>query len=141
MTSLRKQAGHQLSVGRNPDSRATGTERLGNRGYDAEIPFAICEGVIDRGRASVIAPLQLEWVPGPDDIEDFALGYHFGGLPVIRVAHIHILDEPDCEVVLARKLDEIENLVVVDAPLDHGIDLDWMKPVTLRRGDSLEHRR
>ena len=40
------------------------------------------------------------------------------GSPVVGVADVHVFDEAHGEAVLPRELDQIDDVVVVDAPLD-----------------------
>ena len=51
----------------------------------------------------------------------------------------HELDEAHLDVVVATELGEVDDLVVVDAALDDGVDLDRREAGLLGRLDAVEH--
>src|SRR3972149_9564095 len=74
-------------------------------------------------------------------LKDLSLGDQLLRSPVVRVAHVHVLDKPDRKSVLPGKLHDIEDVIVVDAPLDHRIDLDRIQAITLGSKKALQHLR
>ena len=51
----------------------------------------------------------------------------------------HELDEPDHDPLVATEAGEVEDLVVVDTPDQHDVDLDRIEPGLLGRTDAVEH--
>ena len=51
----------------------------------------------------------------------------------------HELDEPHLHAVVATVAGQVDNLIVVHATLDHGIDLDRREAGLLGRLDAVEH--
>jgi hypothetical protein len=47
---------------------------------------------------------------------------------VCRTAHVHVLDEPHLGVGAPAELHEVDQLIVVDAPDDHGVELQTREP-------------
>ena len=61
--------------------------------------------------------------------------------PVCRPPDVHVLDVSQLRAMLARKLEEIDELVVVESANHHRIDLQFAQPHRARARDSLGHRR
>ena len=51
--------------------------------------------------------------------------------PVVGIAHVHVLNETHGKSMLTAKLHERNNIVVVDAALHHGIELDRFEAMLL----------
>ncbi len=61
------------------------------------------------------------------------------GRPLRRAADVHVLDEPDFGAHRLSVLDQIHDLVVVDAADDDRVDLERAAEHALRRGHSFVH--
>ena len=130
----------QLAVRGQPGSRTAEAERFRDRGDHAYISASVRELEIHGGSALLIPARQSQRIPGLDHFQNFLLGNHPAGLPLVRVAHVHIFDETDVKSILSGEFHEVENLVVVDAAFDHGVDLDRQQANALGDRKALEHR-
>ena len=61
--------------------------------------------------------------------------------PLVAVAHIHVFDEAGNHAAALESAHQIQQGVIVVAPLDDHIDLDRHEPRRNRRVDSLQHTR
>ena len=61
------------------------------------------------------------------------------GRQCIAIADVHELDEAHDNRHAAKALDQIERGMIVDAALDHGIDLDRREPGGDRGIDAVQH--
>jgi hypothetical protein len=73
-----------------------------------------------------------------DAFDDVAGWQDLGAVPVVRVAHVHELDEAQGMAAFAEMLRQRDDLVVVHAALHHGVDLD-RQPDLLCRRDARQH--
>src|SRR5215510_6933915 len=80
-------------------------------------------------------------VAGVDRFENFFLRDYLFGNPIVRVADVHVLDEAHGKAVLASEFNKRNDVVIVQAPLDHRIDLDRMKAKTLGGEEAFENAR
>ena len=58
---------------------------------------------------------------------------------MIAVADVHVLDEAHDDARAAEVLDQIERRVIVEAALDHRVDLDRREPRVQRGANAFEH--
>src|SRR3989304_8994601 len=72
-------------------------------------------------------------------LKDLSLGDQLLRSPVVRVAHVHVLDKPDGKSVLPGELYEIDDVIVIDTPLDHRIYLDRMEATALSSKQAFQH--
>src|SRR6185369_17371699 len=87
---------------------------------------------------AVVAADFAKRIPSADRFEDLFLRYDLLGHPVVRVAHVHVLDEPHREAMLSRELNQRNDVVLVRASLDYRVDLDWPKTKLLRGENAVE---
>src|SRR5438045_1090989 len=98
------------------------TERLGHRADQSDLaaPVAIA---ITRGHfAAIHRPGGLERPDCADALNDFARGHDTIARPVVGVADIHELDEPQRVTTSAKVFAERGQLRVVHAALYHAVD-------------------
>ena len=65
--------------------------------------------------------------------------HHLGGSPVVLVADIHVFNETHSVRSAAEIFDQIQDGMVIDPPLNNGIDLDGAKPSFLRCMNALQN--
>ena len=59
-----------------------------------------------------------------DGADDFAAGHHIVELPAVRSPDVHEFDEPDDMPSSLEVAGHVDHGVIVDAALDHHVDLD-----------------
>ena len=124
-------------VGRQPAAITARTERRGGRGDDAE-NGAVGQKETRRWRGTIagdrgdlaIAPLQTGQHFRPrNDILHGPLG---------RAGHVHIFNETHFRIVGTPKLDQVTQLIIIDAPDNHCVDFG---PGEILRGARRRSRR
>src|SRR5262249_3398403 len=120
----REQTGHQLALDREARARTASAERLRDRRDHADLarPVWIAPALGDL--AGVVRIDRLEGVFARDAVDDFARGHDLREVPVVQRADVHELDEAHDVAGAAKMAREIDDLVVVHAPLHHAVDLD-----------------
>ncbi len=103
---------------------AVAAERLGHRADDPDLPGSVGIAVAGRHLPSVRGADLLQRPNGGDAGHDFAGRNDLRRRPVVRVAHIHELDEAQDVSPIAEILAQGDDLVVIDAALEHAVDLD-----------------
>ena len=122
-SSRRVEAEIPQAVGGQPAAIAAPAERLG-RGRDDPERGAVGQAeAIGRGRRRFDDRLDRP-VVGGEPLQHLAARDDPCGRPVCRAADVHVLDEPDLGVHHAAVLDQIDQLVVVDAADGHRVDLE-----------------
>ena len=129
---IREEAHHKLAVCRKPGSSAPDAKRFRYRCNHAHIPYAVEELIIDRRGAFVVPPNFLQGITGMNLLQDFRFSDHPRRNPVVGIAYIHVLNKPDPEAVLPGELHQFKDIVIVDAALNHGVNLDRIHPVSSR---------
>src|SRR6059036_3039067 len=76
----------QLAIRGQPGSRTAEAERFRDRGDHAYISASVRELEIHGGSALLIPARQSQRIPGLDHFQNFLLGNHPAGLPLVRVA-------------------------------------------------------
>ena len=132
-----EQARAELPLGGEAHPVAVAAERFGHRRdhADAARPVEIAEPVCRRRAAS---GQLLERVDGVDRLDDLVLTDDLVVHPVTVGVERHELDEAHLDAAAAAVVGERDDLVVVDAALDHGVDLDRVESGLLGRLDAVE---
>src|SRR5215218_960500 len=81
----------------------------------------------------------LERENGADALDDLVLPDDGSAGPAARRVERHELDEPDLDAALAPERGQLDELVVVDAPLHHGVQLHGIEPGLQGGVDAVEH--
>ena len=133
-----EQARAELAVGGEAHPVAVAAERLGDRRDDTDraTPVEVAPPV---GRRRAAGRHLLERVDGVDRRDDLVLADDLVVHPVRTGVERHELDEPHLDVAVAAERRQVDDLVVVDAALDDGVDLHRVEPGLLGGLDAVEH--
>ena len=124
VTGLGEKAGYQFPIGGKAGASAARAKRFGNRGDDADVALAIDKLEV-QGWSAARAPAAFrDRIPGADDIQYLSLGHHPRSLPVVAITDIHELDESQTETICSAKLNKVQDSVIIDSPLNYGVDFD-----------------
>src|SRR5262245_41774750 len=134
-TFLRVEAEIPDAVGGQPASVAASAERLGGGRDDAE-HRAVAQPV-PVGRRGAFLDYRLDAaVPPAQRLEHLGAAHDLLHRPVRRAADVHVLDEPHLGWYRLAELDQIRELVVVDAAHDDRIELRAGEAGRRQRGDA-----
>src|SRR6476660_4298787 len=139
LSLLGKKTSHQFPVGSETKSGATATERFRDRRDNTNIACAIDELVIHGGRAPLVAPDLPQWILRVDLFDNVFFRHQLRRCPMVGVAHVHGFDEAHTKTVLAGKFHQRNNIVLVDAAFDYGVELDRRESRFLSSKDSFEN--
>src|SRR5690606_30884167 len=134
-----EQAGVQAAVGGHPGAMALTAERRADRTDEADLATAIHEGVALGHLAAVVGIERAQWPARVDAVAQFRRGHNLFAPPAVACAHVHVLDEADHVPGAAETFDQARDLAVVDAALDHAVDLEAAEAGLFRRGDPGQH--
>ena len=139
MAGLCEQARVQLSIGREPGTGAGGTEGFRHAGDDADFAAAIRIGPALGDFAGVVGFDVDERHLGADHAHDVGRGHDIVHAPAVGGADVHEFDEAH-DVAAALEAPRHRNdALIVDAFLDHHVDLDGRKARVVRCVDALQH--
>ena len=122
----REQAGVQHAVRRQPRAAQSPQNGCDHRGDEADLAGAVVEtrsaarprrDSSRRDRLAAASARDARAAVPRDGTTSLAL-------PAVAVADIHVFDEAHDDAGAAEALDQIEHRVIVDAALDHRVDLD-----------------
>src|SRR5215218_2546688 len=134
-----EQAGVELALGRQPRPGAGAAERLGHRGDHPELARAVAVAPAAGDLAGVVGPDRLERELGVDAADHLGGRHDFLEPPAVGGADVHVLDEARDQPALAGEAGHLDQAVVVDAPPDHGVQLDRVEPCRAGGVDAVEH--
>src|SRR5262245_33584851 len=136
-TLLRVEAEIPDAVGGQPASVAASAERLGGGRDDAE-HRAVAQPVAV-GRRGAFLDYRLDAAVSPAQrLEHLGTAHDLLHRPVRRAADVHVLDESHLGQHRLAELDQISQLVVVDAAHDDRVELRAGEPDGPQRGNALE---
>ena len=97
---------------------------------DAMIPNVVPSGSRNRSAGAELASRERldRAVPRRQALQDLGARDHLLAGPVGGAAHVHVLDEPHLGADRAGELQQVDQLVVVDAPDDDGVELEAREP-------------
>ena len=136
-----KQAHLDVAVGREPQPRAGAAEVVGHGRDEPHRPAAGVAGKpVVFGRVAGLCGDKLERRAHAllNRVAQLRVGHHFLLLPAVA-AKRHVLDEADLDRVVAREVDKVDHLVVVDAAHDDHVELDAGDPEALGRLQGPQH--
>ena len=136
-----EQAGVELAVGRQARSSAVAAKRLSDRRDHADLPLPIAEAPAASDLAAIVRLSRLQGQLGVDAADDLGGGDDVVRAPAVGRANVHVFDEPHDQAVGAGEAGELDQAVVVDAPLDDRVQLDRPQPGLLGGGDALQYPR
>ena len=124
-----EQAVAEGAVGGEAYAVAGAAEVVGDAGDDTDLAVAVGEPIaVGRRRVVVARADGLEGEDGADARDDLVGGHHVRALPGVGGVQRHVLDEADRAASGAGEGREVDDLVVVDAPHQHDVDLDGSEP-------------
>src|SRR3989454_10415556 len=92
-------------------------------------------------RSGVVAQWLDGTVAATQDLKNLALRHDLVHRPPGSASHVHVFDEAHLRVPRPGELDQVRELVVVEAPDHDGGELERRESRRPRGGDSLEHVR
>src|SRR5438105_1778267 len=126
------------SVRRHAAAVAGAAERRGDRGDDPE-GGAVRQAEPLGGRAPVTGDRRDRAVAPCQRREHVALRHDLVHGPVGGPAHVHVLDEPQLGPLGAAELEQLPQLVVVEAADYDAVELHLLEAGDARRADAVEH--
>ena len=124
MPGTGKQAGIEPTLGRQSGSRTVAAKWLADRRDDADFatPVAVTPALSHFAR--IVCIDRFQWVDRSDAFEDFSGRQDLVEAPAIGGPDIHIFDESQDMPGTPKVVRHWQNVVVIDTPADHHIDLD-----------------
>ena len=139
MAGLREQAGVQLAIGREAGAGASGTKGLRHAGDNADFSAAIRIGPALGDFTGVVGFDFDERHLVADPAHDLGRWHNIVHAPAVGGAHVHEFDEAH-DVAAALEAPRHRNdVLIVDAFLDHHVDLDGRKAGIVRSVDAFQH--
>ncbi len=139
MTRLGEQAGVELALGGDPHPRAGAAERRRHRRDHADLAAAVDIAPAAGHLADVLRVDRLQRQHRVDLLHDLPGRDDVIHPPPVGRADVHELDEPQHERRAMEVLRERDDVVVVQAALDHHIDLDRAEADLLGHVDRVQH--
>ena len=133
-----EQARAELALGGEAHPVAVAAERLRDAGDDADVALPVGVEPPIGGRRSPTAGRH-ERVDGIDGGHDLVLAHDLGPVPRAGGVEGHELDEAHADAGVAPQVGDVDDLVVVHAPLDDAVDLHRVEARLLRGVDAVEH--
>ncbi len=134
----REETGVQTAVGGEARTGAVGAERLGDRGDDADLPRAVAVAPPLGDLARVLRLHRLDRHLGVDAPHDLARRDDVVEAPAVRVADVHVLDEPQDVPGAAEVPSHRQDALFVESATDDHVDLHRPQPRRGRRVDARE---
>ena len=136
-----EQARVQRAVGRQPGARAVAAERGGHRRDEPHLAVAVEVAPAPGHLAAVRRLHRLDRQLRVHALGELGRGHDVVEHPAVRRANVHVLDEAQDVAAALEVAREVDGGVVVDAALDHGVDLDRAQPGRGGRVDAVEDGR
>ncbi len=135
----REQAKVELAFRRKPRARAGSAERARDARNHADFAAAVRVAPALRGFGGAVGLERREREVLGDPRHDFGGRQHFGHVPTVRRADIHVFDKAQHAARAFEVTRHRHDFRVVRAALDHHVDLDRREADRLGRGNAFQH--